>query len=131
MTEIGERAFEGCTGLTSISVVSDNAKYDSRDNCSAIIETVTNILISGCKNTIIPNNVTEIGVAAFEGCTGLTSIVIPNSVTEIGGSAFCGCKGLTSIEIPNSVTEIGGILAFYIRFHNSPEVLCQESVYKY
>ena len=93
VTEIGERAFEGCTGLTSISVVSDNAKYDSRDNCSAIIETVTNILISGCKNTIIPNNVTEIGVAAFEGCTGLTSIVIPNSVTEIGGSAFCGCVG--------------------------------------
>jgi len=93
--------------LTSIIVASGNTKYDSRDNCNAIIETSSNRLIAGCKNTIIPNSVTSIGQIAFYGCTGLTSIEIPNSVTRIGDEAFFGCSGLTSITIPNRVTSIG------------------------
>ena len=52
-------------------------------------------------------SVTSIGSAAFQNCTGLTSITIPNSVTSIGSAAFQNCSGLTSIEIPNSVTSIG------------------------
>ena len=56
---------------------------------------------------MIPNSVTSIGVRAFEGCDGLTSIIIPNSVTSIGNKAFYSCDGLTSINIPNSVTAIG------------------------
>ena len=106
VTEIGHNAFDGCTGLTGIVVESGNPRYDSRNNCNAIIETAENTLIFGCKNTIIPNTVTSIGCHAFEDCTGLTSIAIPNSVTSIGYGAFQGCKGLTSIVIPNSVTYI-------------------------
>ena len=107
VTSIGSEAFSGCTGLTSIIVETGNTKYDSRDNCNAIIETAKNKLIVGCKNTIIPNSVTSIGWDAFSGCTGLTSITIPNSVTSIGSYAFEGCTGLTSVEIGNSVTSIG------------------------
>ena len=81
VTEIGEMAFYGWSGLTSIIVANGNSKYDSRDNCNAIIETETNSLIVGCKNTTIPNSVTEMGKGAFADCTGLTSISIPNSVT--------------------------------------------------
>ena len=106
VTSIGDAAFSGCTGLTSIEVASDNTIFDSRDNCNAIIKTITNTLIVGCKNTIIPNSVTSIERSAFSGCTGLTSITIPNSVTSIGNWAFQGCTGLTSITIPNSVTSI-------------------------
>ena len=107
VTSIGYAALGGCTGLTSIIVEKGNTYYDSRDNCNAIIETKSNTLINGCKNTIIPNSVTNIGIEAFYGCSGLTSIVIPNSVTNIGSEAFYGCSGLTSIVIPNSVTNIG------------------------
>ena len=106
VTSIGGSAFYGCTGLTSIVVVSGNPKYDSRNNCNAIIETATNTLVYGCKNTTIPNSVTSIGNSAFNGCTGLTEVTIPNSVTTIGGNAFSGCTGLTEVTIPNSVTTI-------------------------
>ena len=103
---IGKGAFSGCSGLTKISVDVNNPKYDSRNNCDAIIETATNILLFGCNNTSIPNGVTSIGYYAFWGCSGLTSIEIPGSVTSIGEGAFWDCTGLTSIEIPNSVTSI-------------------------
>ena len=106
VTEVGILAFMDCPDLTSIVVESGNPRYDSRNNCNAIIETASNTLIAGCKNTIIPNSVTEIGYGAFMDCTGLTSIVIPNSITKIGELAFQGCDGLTSVDIPNSVTEI-------------------------
>ena len=105
VTFIGNSAFGNCNSLESISVESGNTKYDSRNNCHAIIETATNTLICGCKNTIIPNSVTTIGDYAFNLCSGLKSVTIPNSVTAIGLGAFY-CTGLTSVVIPNSVTSI-------------------------
>ena len=107
VTSIGFNAFSGDTNMTSMVVSSDNPMYDSRNNCNAIIETATNTLISGCKNTVIPNSVTSIGDCAFEYCLSLTNVTIPNSVTSIGSVAFRGCSSLTDITIPNSVTSIG------------------------
>ena len=112
VTSIGDGAFANCGGLTTILVDESNQVYDSRENCNAIIHSSDNVLISGCKNTIIPNNVNSINKYAFKGCHSLTSITIPNSVTNIGSEAFSGCSSLSSITIPNSVTSIGGG-AFY------------------
>jgi hypothetical protein len=107
VTSIGDYALSGCSSLTIIKVANGNTKYDSRNSCNAIIETASNKLIAGCKNTVIPNSVTTIDWHAFSYCSGLTSIDIPNSVTSIGGGAFSYCSDLVSITIPNSVTLIG------------------------
>ena len=107
VTHIGARAFSKCNSLTSMKVNGLNKTYDSRESCNAIIHTVSNSLVAGCKNTIIPNSITAIGGWAFFGCSGLTSINIPDSVMHIGQCSFKECKSLTSINIPDSVTHIG------------------------
>jgi len=102
VTSIGSSAFEDCTGLTSVSI-------------PASVTTIGSSAFRGCTGltTItIPNSVTSIGDNAFSGCTGLTSVSIGNSVTSIGSSAFYNCTGLASVSIPASVTTIGSS-AFY------------------
>ena len=108
----GDVPFGFCYELESIIVEEGNPIYDSRDNCNAIIETATNTLIVGCKNTTFPNTVTNIGKSAFYGCGELTEIEIPNSIHKIGDYAFSDCYGLTFVKIGNSVDTIGE-LAFF------------------
>lgn len=105
VTKIEERAFVGCKSLTSVIVDEGNPRYDSRENCNAVIETATNKLILGCSQTIIPESVTEIGEEAFSSCDSLT---IPEGVTSIGAEAFRNCESLKSITIPVSIKSIGG-----------------------
>ena len=105
VTSIGGYAFYYCINLEQIVVASGNTIYDSRGNCNAIIETATNTLLLGCKNTVIPYSVTEIGDSAFEGCTGLTTIVLPSSVTSINDGAFYGCSGLTAVYYTGDVSQ--------------------------
>ncbi len=64
---------------------------------------------SGCKgltSVTIPAGVKKIGDWTFYDCTGLTSVTIQEGVKEIGSSAFSDCTGLTSVTIPKSVTAI-------------------------
>ena len=97
VTSIGEGAFLGCSGLTSITI----------PNSVTSIGEVAFGACSGLTSINIPNSVTFIGYDAFGACSGLTSVTIPNSITSIGEYAFSDCSGLTSITIPNSVTSIG------------------------
>ena len=107
MAEIGENLFGECTSLASIIVGINNPKYDSRENCNGIIETSSNVLIAGCKKTIIPDSVIEIGECAFFDCTPLESLHIPQKVTKIGNYAFYNCKSLRDINIPDTIISIG------------------------
>lgn len=106
VTLIANGAFEGCGNLTNIIVDEGNLTYDSRNNCNAIIETASNTLVAGFKNTLIPSSVTSIGNLAFYGRTNLTTFEIPNWVKSIGKLAFYNCPHLFSVTLPN-VTSIG------------------------
>ena len=105
---IGSEAFRNCNrdqNLTSITVADENIYYDSRNNCNAIVETVSDKLILGCTNTIIPQGIKSIGTLSLQGC-GFASINIPSSVTSIEADAMSHCPNLTSIDIPSGVSKI-------------------------
>lgn len=97
VTNIGNRAFDGCTNLTRVTIP------DSVTN----IGNYAFICCTGLTNITIPNSVTSIGVGAFGFCTSLTSVAIPNNVTSIDQFTFDGCTGLTNISIGSGVTSIG------------------------
>ena len=97
VTSLGASCFEGCSGLTSITIPSSVTSLGAScfEDCS------------GLTSITIPSSVTSLGWSCFSGCSGLTSITIPSSVTSLGGACFSGCRGLTSITIPSSVTSLG------------------------
>ena len=97
VTSLGASCFEGCTGLTSITIPSSVTSLG--DYCFPGC--------SGLTSITIPSSVTSLGDGCFQDCSGLTSITIPSSVTSLGGNCFWNCSGLTSITIPSSVTSLG------------------------
>ena len=114
VTSIGYGTFSGCIALTSINVSPHNLNY-----CS-----IEGVLFNKNKTTLVeypcgkqgeysfPNGVTSIGIYAFYGCTGLTSVTIPNSVTNIEKNAFSGCTGLTSITCEAVIPPSCGMNVF-------------------
>jgi hypothetical protein len=103
---IGDKAFSDCktimiganvssisstafspSNIQSLVVSADNETYDSRDNCNALIETASNTLLCGGRNSVIPEGIEVIGEEAFLD-SGMETIVIPSSVVLIKERAF-------------------------------------------
>ena len=98
VTSIGGIAFQGCTGITEVSIPST----------VTTIETMAFYRCSGLTSLVIPESVTSIGRMVFYGCTNLTSINIPRNLTTLEEYLFSHCRSLPAITIPAGVTSIGG-----------------------
>ncbi|MBR0161136.1 MAG: leucine-rich repeat protein [Oscillospiraceae bacterium] len=127
-TAIPAGAFDGCSGLTGITIpntVTSIGDY-ALHGCSSLAgitipETVTSIgnsALYGCsslKHITIPEGVKNIGSFAFGGCAGLVSAGPIGSgcsfeygwETMLPEHAFGGCDSLASITVPETVTSIG------------------------
>ena len=81
VTSIGNEAFSGCSGLTSVVWNAKNCSDFSYD--SNPFKGLTNI-----KTFEVGSEVERIPAYLCDGLTGLTSVTIPNSVTSIGNFAF-------------------------------------------
>ncbi len=103
---IGYTNFYQTEALEAIIVDPKNIWYDSRNNCNALIETDGNILIKGCKTSVIPNDIKIINNEAFNEVIGLVDVKIPNSVQEISEGAFMYCRDLKTLHIGKGVKEI-------------------------
>jgi hypothetical protein len=137
VVSIGEEAFDGCAGLTGVTLPAGvtNIGSDAFYSCTSLT------------NMVIGSNVCAIGSGAFGDCSELTAIdvdehnlnyssftgvlfdksqrtlmaapggftgsfAIPGSVVDIEDNAFGFCNGLIGVSIPDGVTNIGS-QAFY------------------
>ena len=89
VTSIGDYAFCGCTGMTSV-VIPDTVTVigtEAFEGCTSL------------ESAELPVGLVSIGAGAFNGCGALTDLHIPASVTDVGWLAFSACSGLTLITV--------------------------------
>lgn len=103
VTRIGDSAFYGCDGLTSVTIPS----------CVTSIGDAAFSYCAGLKRVLIPNGVTSIGTNAFSCCSRLRSVAIPSSVTNIGDGAFSDCAASIDFSVAENnpkYKSLGGLL---------------------
>ena len=119
VTEIGEGAFSGVTGLKeviipgTVRIIQKNAfSYNTEIEKVTIEDGVLSIgdyaftNCSSLKEIIMPNSVIELGESVFLNCTNLTSVKLSNNITSIPYQTFCVCTNLTTINMPESLVTI-------------------------
>ena len=109
LSSFGARPFGGCTNLTGIWVDEENPNF-TNDKFGVLFNKDMTLLeeapgaLSG--NYVIPETVTSISWAAFDGCTKLTGVEIPDGVTMLEMELFKNCTSLKTFTIPASVTSM-------------------------
>ena len=133
--KINSYAFEGCTGLTSVSIHANvkNIGFCAFNGCTGLEKVIIEDLGAWCNidygsgddtfsplyyahhlflgneeiaEAIIPDGITSIRYEAFQGFGG-TSIKLPSTITSIGELAFSGCSNLTTVRFFGNLPSFG------------------------
>lgn len=113
VSSIAPRAFSSCLNLSHLAVDPANTTYDSRNHCNAIIRSADNVLIAGCRTTIIPASVCTIGNVACEFIHAFESLTIPEGVSAIDELAFRSCSSLQTLRLPSTLEQIDSYAFLY------------------
>lgn len=106
-SSIATDAFSGCSALTTINVAGGNGTYASDGGCLYNASYTKLLICPPAKSSIALNSALKvIGGNAFNGCTRITSLTVPSGATSIEGGAFNN-SAINTITIPKSVTSIG------------------------
>ena len=94
---IGQDAFLLCRALQTIVVDEANTRYDSREDCNAVIFTASDSLVCGAQYTRIPLSVKYIAPTAFRYLNHLVWAELKNPDVQISSNAFTDITQLDSI----------------------------------
>ncbi len=117
LKEISGGMFENCSLLQSVSSNAESIGDEAFINCITLsdISYSKDITYIGCDSFGYCESLTsinlyknvELGVMAFENCSGLSNVVIENGFDSLTDQVFNGCSSLESITLPDSVTSVG------------------------
>ena len=124
VTSIGEGAFLGQTGITSVTMANTvtNIGKSAFAGCTALTEAtlsenaegMLDSTFEGCaslENISIPTGITELK-NTYNGCVSLVRVIIPENITAIYDKTFANCTGLETVVIPETVTTFDRIVSF-------------------
>ena len=103
---IDGHVFEECVNIERMRVSENNRYYSSPDNCNAIVENSKARLISGCRSTILPEEISEIGFVAFRGIVFNSQPVLPETLRIIGEKAFMGSRNTGMLVFNRNMQEV-------------------------
>jgi len=121
--EIQGNPLTGINGLLSLNVEEENPIYFSPKGSNVIFERTKKRVVSGCNNSILPEDTRIIGKDAFFGRKELHHIDLPSSLEEIEEGAFSQ-SGLSSLILPESVISLGESVFSGCHELKEVEILC-------
>ena len=119
VTSLGDRAFYGCTGLTSVSLpstlrrVGRSAFYDCKSLFVIVlpdsVQEIGPYAFRGCRSLVaaaLPEKLKSLGEYAFAKAVSLTTLQIPKGIKTVPEGLFCGCRSLALVALPETVEKI-------------------------
>lgn len=101
---IGEGAFQGCSRLAAVDLVTEGDKETSLTNiCAYAFQDCTALTKFN-----VPWSVDTIGDSAFQGCNMLETVELCNTgslLQHVGFDVFAGCARLKSLTFPDTCKE--------------------------